>query len=1002
MTDTPAAPTTAPPAKHRWPRRLLLGGVAVLLVLFLLLALLPTLLSTGPGRNLVLNVVNGSINGKVEAESLSLSWIGGQRAAGVNVTGPRGTRVVQNLSLDAPDVALLPVVFGSRDFGQVTANADAVQLAANDQGELDLPAAKSPAAADADQPAAGIDTHVKLTVGKITFEQPGNPTQTLTNFDSGLEVRGNRKLDLRATADVPGSADAEPGRLDATVRIDHLTDAAGKPQAEKATIDADVKLIGIPTPLLAALSGQAELNDYIGPALTTTLTAQGTLARFTADAVLPTLTLPAGEGKTLRFSEGTLNVKPGTQPHQLALTLRGQATTGEVSEAVSLDATLSHLFDQSPVGISATTQKLPVPLVDALAAQDGKLTATLGDLLDLQITLAEHAEGGYALSGRIDAPNLAGPFEGRYDAEKLMAFSTPSPLRLTLSPQAYDLWTADAETGAPANLRLAETMTAQVSVPGVRLVILPTEAGEDAGVLGMRIDPARSTATLSVTSDKAMIERREPAAMVTLTPLQLDVTSKNLNAIELVAQLQTILEQAEQQLREADAPPGDAAAAPAESTRGKVTSRTTIKNLFNERGVVAFEGSTIDSKSELQAVPAALVDLLANQNGSLAATTGRLINGDLSVQYQSGQAGRATANLDATNLKGTIPVQIAPDFSVATLTDDIRVTLWVTEETSQSYLGSSHPLFADAVSSDPEKPVNVTLKKEDVVIPLDGSFDIRQLTMQGTIDPGTLNMKRSGWINQAVTAAMAQVFKREPRARGEVRTYPARFSPMNFTLKDGLLDTSELWLASDDMGLGFQGKLNLNSGQIDKMAVGILAGSFYALGGGDVRKLDPGTVLEVPLKGPIASPKPDVAGLFVANLDSILDVAAGATDEKTAAWINLGKTILDGANRNPQNNGGKYTYQWNPSEAAELFTEQLRPKPQEPPAPGNDPAPGSDNAAGSDAAPDAAEDNPSAQDEPAEAAPSREPTLQELLLEQLRERRRQREQPRQDQPPAQP
>ncbi|NBC10954.1 MAG: hypothetical protein GVY24_04360, partial [Planctomycetes bacterium] len=279
MAESPIEQPTPPQAtqnpKRRWLRRVWLAGITTLVVLVLLLALLPTLLSTGPGKNLVLSVVNGSIDGKVEAESISLSWLGGQRAAGVSVTGARGTRVVQNLALDAPDLGLLSVVFGSRDLGTISGNADAVQLAANEQGELDLPAARTDAAA---QPATnnapnagdggrsgGVDTHIKLTVGRITFERPGEPTQTLENFDSSAEVRGNRKIDLRATADVPADAGAEPGKLDATITIDQLTDNAGQVQAEQATVDADVKLIGIPTPLVAALAGQDALNGYVGP-----------------------------------------------------------------------------------------------------------------------------------------------------------------------------------------------------------------------------------------------------------------------------------------------------------------------------------------------------------------------------------------------------------------------------------------------------------------------------------------------------------------------------------------------------------------------------------------------------------------------------------------------------------------------------------------------------------------------------------------------------------------
>lgn len=938
-TPTPAASDTGeaePPRRRR--RRILIAAAGLVAALLLLIALLPTLLSTGPGRGAVLSVVNGMIDGKVEADAVRLRWLGGQSIDGVFVTAPGGTRVVENLSINAPDLRLLSAALGSRSFGVIATAADHLRLAANEQGQLDLPGLRGDETDTAPESegetaggttsgggTSGVDTTVTLTVGRVTFEQPGQVTRTIENFESSVEVRGNRRIDARLRGDVIGGD--QPGVIDARFTIDNLTDAAGQVQAKLATIDADVTLTAIPTPVIAALAQYPALNDYLGPTFTTRATAQGTLANFTADADLPPLTLPAGEGQTLGFEGGKLSVRPGDEAGALTATLRGRASTGQVAQDVTLDADLLHLFDDQPMRITTTAQQLPVPLADALAAQEGRLTATLGRMLDLTVTLTEHADGGYELTGEVDAPNLAGPFEGQFIPDKLIAFSTASPLRLRLEPAAYDLWTTNAQTGEPANIRVAEALDAQLRVPGLRLAIVPTPAGEDAGPLGMRIDPAASSLTLSLTSERGVIERREPAATVTIEPFALNIDSKNLNAIELVTQLETIIEQLEGRA----APQGDAGGADAARDgkqaavpeKGSVTSTTTVRNLFNGRGVLAFKGGTIESVSAIENIPADLLDMLAEQDGQLAATTGPWINGGLTVHHQPGQPGTATAKLDATNLQGTIPIQLAADFSEATLVDDINITLRVTEQTSKSYLGAAHPLFADAVASDPDKPVRVTVKRENVRIPLDGTFDIAALRMDGTIDPGTLMMTRSGWINQALTGIGQQVFGERFGAGREVDTYPAEFSAMTFKIADGKATTSELWLVADKIGMGFQGAIDLRTSQIDRMSIGVLAATFYALGG-DARKLPADEVIEVPLKGAVASPRPDIGGLAMSNLDGI----AGAVDEDAARWLNVGRAVLEGVGRARGGDGAKYQYQWQPSDAAKAFAEGLKPEAQ--------------------------------------------------------------------------
>ena len=59
----------------------------------------------------------------------------------------------------------------------------------------------------------------------------------------------------------------------------------------------------------------------------------------------------------------------------------------------------------------------------------------------------------------------------------------------------------------------------------------------------------------------------------------------------------------------------------------------------------------------------------------------------------------------------------------------------------------------------------------------------------------------------------------------KTETYVANFTPLNFVVKDGIATTSEMWLTSEDLAAGFQGKADLNTKKINAV-MGILGASF--------------------------------------------------------------------------------------------------------------------------------------------------------------------------------
>jgi len=81
-----------PPPSRRRPllRKLIRAAGLLLLILGLLLIFLPSLLSTGPGRDRLLAYLQERLEAPVEVSALELSWWGPQRLEGIRLGQPRG------------------------------------------------------------------------------------------------------------------------------------------------------------------------------------------------------------------------------------------------------------------------------------------------------------------------------------------------------------------------------------------------------------------------------------------------------------------------------------------------------------------------------------------------------------------------------------------------------------------------------------------------------------------------------------------------------------------------------------------------------------------------------------------------------------------------------------------------------------------------------------------------------------------------------------------------
>ena len=98
---------------------LLRSSITLVLLAVLLIALAPTLLSTGPGTRWLVSVVSDKLPGELIVEDLSLSWFGGQHVEGVTYGEMTDAFYIQIGTVDAGEVGLFELLTGGRRLGEV-------------------------------------------------------------------------------------------------------------------------------------------------------------------------------------------------------------------------------------------------------------------------------------------------------------------------------------------------------------------------------------------------------------------------------------------------------------------------------------------------------------------------------------------------------------------------------------------------------------------------------------------------------------------------------------------------------------------------------------------------------------------------------------------------------------------------------------------------------------------------------------------------------------------
>ena len=227
--ENPAAP---PRKKKSRLRRFLWAGGALLCALILLIALAPTLVSTGPGNALVASLAAKQINGRLKMSGLSIGWFSGVKLRQAVVEDAQGIRVVDLANLDT-GLTLLNLIRGDYALGDASLRLSLPTVVVQADGStnldkvfrLDQPTAKDKAGGGkgGDKPAElpNLTGSLKLDggatvqyVGTTTADGTPPPPVSVT-FDGTKLIFGDDKslqhtlpLALRVNATPAGTVSA--------------------------------------------------------------------------------------------------------------------------------------------------------------------------------------------------------------------------------------------------------------------------------------------------------------------------------------------------------------------------------------------------------------------------------------------------------------------------------------------------------------------------------------------------------------------------------------------------------------------------------------------------------------------------------------------------------------------------------------------------------------------------------------------------------------------------
>ncbi len=308
-TETPVSSPAPRPRRRRWPRRLMIGGGVLVLLLLVLIGLAPMIAGwIAPG--IASGAITKSINGSASVERVSLSWFGGQRVGPVVIRDDKGTEVARvsvGVSRGLTGLARGALGLGGLDAGEIRIDGSA-HLVREPDGRLNIERVFAPKAKATPAPSSSpagpseparvppsLAARLVIDALNVSFrdDMPGADPAARVVLLKDVRGEGVFAAGKPATLALTGSASYGPdaqssGTPAGTVKInataDRLVDATGLVLTDQASFDATVEAADLavaPADALTHMKGA--LVQGLGERVNVTLRASGTPRDATAE-----------------------------------------------------------------------------------------------------------------------------------------------------------------------------------------------------------------------------------------------------------------------------------------------------------------------------------------------------------------------------------------------------------------------------------------------------------------------------------------------------------------------------------------------------------------------------------------------------------------------------------------------------------------------------------------------------------------------------------------------
>ncbi|MEO0514073.1 MAG: hypothetical protein AAF086_02110 [Planctomycetota bacterium] len=280
----------------RWSLRLAVGGV---LLLALLVAGLPTLVSSGAGTSRVVDAINQRLPGRVEIDDLKLAWLKGQSLRGVRLYDPAGDVVGSIDEVRLEEVGLIGLLRGTRDLGIVVIEGMALSLVEDEQGRTNLddalgtrvatsspaepndepqtrPPTTNPNPNPSNKPFIPADLRLAFALRdvKVGVKGPTLPDVRIEVPEATVTADGPAKLGF--TLDATVAQGDEQGRVQIAGTAKNLFDSASGFTLSAAEFDVEGAVNHVPVAALDRLTQAGERwQTVIGPTLDAKVSLQG-------------------------------------------------------------------------------------------------------------------------------------------------------------------------------------------------------------------------------------------------------------------------------------------------------------------------------------------------------------------------------------------------------------------------------------------------------------------------------------------------------------------------------------------------------------------------------------------------------------------------------------------------------------------------------------------------------------------------------------------------------